>query len=302
MKSSLGILATLIYVIELTSSALAACPPGQHEGPNGRCLPGQAGNPFEHAVRPPPAAEPRPSIVAPATPRAAAPPPTQARPLAPPPSIPQAKTGSLAPPGGADRALTAVRAYLVAKDIPPPSIGAYGIVVLRSKPTAASVDRLIRACHSFVAYLPKQQSIPASVPLEDQMVTIWPLDSPKDPAALKDDCSFVTQHYDLYAGDSAISDAGNQGARLDGRGPFLIGWSPSSARGVPDRLVLVVDMSSFESQDSFDQAFLFWKQKVVEDPSLWRRGFSVERVRLALRDFVDHYGSNLLDAVKLSKQ
>src|SRR5690348_12140080 len=109
MKSSLGVLATVIYLVGLTHAALAAFPPGQREGPHGRCLPGQAGNPFEHAVRPPPAAEPRPSLVPPTTPQAAAPPPAQAHPPAPSPSIPQAKTGSPAAPIGADRALTAVR-------------------------------------------------------------------------------------------------------------------------------------------------------------------------------------------------
>ena len=54
-------------------------------------------------------------------------------------------------------------------------------------------------------------------------------------------------------------DAEQQGAKLDGPGPFLIGWSPSNSRGIPDKVVLVVNMSSFESQDSFDNAFFFGK-------------------------------------------
>ncbi|HJS87290.1 MAG TPA: hypothetical protein VJ779_17690, partial [Acetobacteraceae bacterium] len=84
-----------------------------------------------------------------------------------------------------------------------------------------------------------------------------------------------------------------------GRGPFLIGWSPSNMRGVPDAIVLIVDMSDFESQQSFDEAFLFWQRKIVEDPQLWRSGFSLERVRLAVRDFVDHYGKSIEAAIKI---
>ena len=128
------------------------------------------------------------------------------------------------------------------------------------------------------------------------MLTIWPLDEPSSPNAARDDCNFAIDHYDLYAADSAIADAARQGAEFGAEGPFLIGWSPSNSRGVPDKLVLVVDMSLYDSQDSFDQAFQFWKEKIVEDPSLWRSGFSIETVRLPMRDFADHYGDTILKA------
>jgi hypothetical protein len=131
------------------------------------------------------------------------------------------------------------------------------------------------------------------------MVTIWPLDAPEAQQAKDDDCDFLIDQYELYGGVSAIEDAGRQGATLDGEGPYLIGWSPSNARGVPDKVVLVVDLSAFESQDSFNSAFLFWQKKIVEDPQLWRSGFMVERIRLALRDFVDRYGNDILSAVKI---
>jgi hypothetical protein len=133
----------------------------------------------------------------------------------------------------------------------------------------------------------------------DQMLTIWPLDDPSAQRAIADDCKFVIEHYDLYGGFSAIRDAKRQGAKLDGRGPFLIGWSPSNTRGIPDKVVLVVDLSSFESQDSFDNAFLFWQTKIVEDPMLWRSGFSIEGIRLVIRDFVDHYGQDVMKATRI---
>jgi hypothetical protein len=195
--------------------------------------------------------------------------------------------------------LQPVRAYLRADAIPPPAIGAYGVVAFRAKPTSANRERLLKVCDSFVAFLPRQETLPRSVSLSDQLVTIWPLEDPASKQAAADKCDFVVDNYDLYGGLSAVRDAERQGAKLDGRGPFLIGWSPSNARGVPNKVVLIVDMSSFESQDSFDNAFLFWQKKIVQNPALWRTGFSIEGVRLAMRDFVDHYGGNILDAIKL---
>lgn len=213
--------------------------------------------------------------------------------------------GGAANPGGTRidaRRLVPVRAYLRNADIPPAQIGAYGVVAFRARPTSATRNRLLMACTSFVTSIPKQSSIPSSVAVSDQMLTVWPLDDPDAPEAVKDDCNFVIDHYDLYGGDSAIADAQRQGAKFGDDGPFLIGWSPSTTRGVPDKLVLVVDMSAYNSQDSFDHAFLFWKQKIVEDPALWRNGFSLEALRLAVRDFADHYGDTILKAVSAWKK
>lgn len=200
-----------------------------------------------------------------------------------------------------DRQLVPVRAFLRSADIPPAEFGAYGIMALRAKPTSVTRERLKMACASFIAYLARQASVPKSVSLSDQMLTIWPLDFPDADEAKNDNCDFLLDHYELYGADSAISDAAKQGAQFGNDGPFLIGWSPSNTRGVPDKLVLVVDMSSYSSQDSFNQALRFWKEKIVEDPRLWRSGFSIEKFRLSIRDFVDHYGETILAAARLSK-
>lgn len=192
------------------------------------------------------------------------------------------------------------RSFLRAKDIPPASIGAYGVVALRAKPTPANRDRLMKTCIAYIASLPRQNTLPTSVPLSDQMLTIWPLDDPDADEARADDCGFALDHYDLYGGISAIQDAERQNVMLDGSGPFLIGWSPSNTRGIPDKLVLVIDLSSFESQDSFDEAFMMWQRKIVQNPALWRGGFSMEQVRLTLRDFVDHYGQDVVKMFHLT--
>jgi hypothetical protein len=99
-------------------------------------------------------------------------------------------------------------------------------------------------------------------------------------------------------GQSAIRDATGQGNQLQNRGPYLIGWSPATSRGQKDAVVLVIDMSSYEEQTGFDQAFRFWRQKIVQDPGLWRNGFSTEGIRTTVQDFVNHYGKSIIDAIK----
>ena len=196
--------------------------------------------------------------------------------------------------------LTPVRAYLRADQIPPPGVGAYGILALHGRPTAATNSRLTMACNAFLAYLPRQEDLPSSVPLTDQMLTIWPVDNPDAPEMKADKCDYMLGHYDLYAAQSAMQDAERQHGDFAGEGPFLIGWSPSDTRGRPDKLVLIVDMSSYDSQDRFDHALQFWKEKIVEEPDLWRSGWSLDQLRLAIRDFTDRYGSDIVHAVRLS--
>ena len=131
------------------------------------------------------------------------------------------------------------------------------------------------------------------------MITVWPLDNPEAEEARRDDCDYALDHYDLVASEAAIRDAHVQHADFSGEGPYLVGWSPSNSRTVPDALVLVVDLSADTTQPQIDQKFLFWKNEIVEDPSKWRSGFVAERIRESIRKFADTYGQAMLDAIKL---
>lgn len=199
---------------------------------------------------------------------------------------------------GATRALQPARIYLRASQIPIPGVGAYGVVALRGRPTDATRDRLMRLCQAYVTYLPRWDTLPGSVAAADRMATIMPVDDPDASRVKSDDCSYVLDHYDVYGGLSALEDAARQGADVSGVGPFLIGWAPASARGQPDKVVLVYDMSAFVSQDSFDRAFIWWQQKIILDPALWRHGWSVDRIRISVRDFFDRYGQAAMEAIK----
>jgi hypothetical protein len=133
------------------------------------------------------------------------------------------------------------------------------------------------------------------------MLTVWPVDDPDDKGAKNDDCSFVVDHYDLFGGLSAIQDARIQGVTLLGQGPFLIGWSPSKTRGLPDKIVLAIDLSSYNEQSSLNEMFMFWQQKIVQVPTLWRGGFSLEPIRLVIKEFADRYGQDIIDSIKYTK-
>ncbi len=202
---------------------------------------------------------------------------------------------AMAPP----HRLTPAAVFLPPESIPPAGVGAYGIMALRAQPTDASTGRLTMACKAFLASLPPQESLPTSIAVADQMLTIWPLLSSGLAEAECGSCPHLLEHYALFAGQAAIADAEVAAGALHGAGPFLIGWSPSNKRGVPDAVVLVVDMSGLQTQERFDDAFRFWQEKVIGDPQLWRNGFDAERLRLSVKDFVDRYGTAIQSAVKL---
>jgi hypothetical protein len=192
--------------------------------------------------------------------------------------------------------LQPLRAYLSAKDIPPPDVGAYGLVVFRSRPTPANREKLMKVCLSFVAHF--DPSTKGTAAVGDQMWTVWPVDDPNAKEVKKDDCSYAIEHYDLIAAENAISDATLQHADFSGEGPFLVGWSPSKSRKIPDSVILVVDMSSDQTQQEIDHQFEFWKNEIVGDPEKWRGGFLTERIKERLRQYADRYGPALLESIK----
>jgi len=98
----------------------------------------------------------------------------------------------------------------------------------------------------------------------------------------------------------AIQDADkHREALASRRGPFLIAWAPSESRFVPDAVVLIMDLSSFEGQHSFVEVFQDWRQQITDKPELWRRGgFNVEALRRIIRDTFDRYGEGLMRLIK----
>jgi hypothetical protein len=195
--------------------------------------------------------------------------------------------------------LKPVRDFIEPDEIPPEGVGAYGMVAFSHKPTSTTRERFTFVCEAFLSTLPQRQSLPTSVPISQQMITYWPIEERKPERIAAGDCDYMIDKYHLFSGLESIQDVGRQGRRLaERRGPFLIGWSPAESRYEKDKVVLIMDLSNFESATSFREAFQSWRTKITENPSLWHNGFSIERIRIAMRDFLDRYGDAILKAMK----
>lgn len=197
------------------------------------------------------------------------------------------------------RELRASRSFLPPHDFPPVDFAAYGIVAFPARAVPATEARHVMICEAYVATLPTPSDLP--VPVEEQMVTVWPLDSEeiaarlqaesRDPASFNA-CPEAVRHYHLPTTLLAIRHAlVDVGAR---DGPFLLAWSPSSDKGKEDALVLVADLSGLESYLSILGKFQQWREDIEHNPELWKDGWSIARLRIALRDWADRYGPAVL--------
>ncbi len=196
--------------------------------------------------------------------------------------------------------LLTVRALIERSELPPRGVAAYGIVAFTSLPIAIDIERYKFVCEAFKATLIPQESLPSGTPLSVQMVTFWPINNKHAPDAVRADCSHLVENYDLETGLDAIHDADKQAERLaERRGPFLVAWSPAESRYKSDSLVLVMDLSRVDGQQNFLEIFQTWRQKIVDNPSLWHGGFvDIETFRRIVRDTLDRYGDGILKLIK----
>ena len=173
------------------------------------------------------------------------------------------------------------------------------MVAFTSLPLPREVERHKYVCEAYKTTLINQESLPSDTPPSVQMVTFWPIKNKRTSAARQMDCDHLIAAYDLSAALQAIQDADNQREALASRrGPFLIGWSPAKSRFERNAVVLVMDLSRLDSQESIAEVFKAWRQKIIDDPGLWRNGWDLRTVRLVLRDTLDRYGESLVKFIK----
>jgi hypothetical protein len=192
--------------------------------------------------------------------------------------------------------LWTVRALIEPAEMPPRELGGYGIVAFTTRPLPQDVERYKSVCEAYKATLMSQGELPPNTPLSAQMITYWPITNKNTPEAQRADCAHLVSNYALRLGLDAIQDADKQNEGLASRrGPFLIAWAPSESRFVPGSVVLVMNLSQFETQRSFTEVFQVWRQHITDNPELWHRnGFNIEAVRRIIRDTFDRYGDGLL--------
>jgi hypothetical protein len=180
---------------------------------------------------------------------------------------------------------------------PPTAFAAYGIVAFRSRATSDNKPRHEMICRAYVAGLLHSTEVQA--PQKRQMVTIWPIEADNEATRINavsgdDLCPDAVRHYGLLTSSGAITSAQRSNVRLDGRGPFLLAWSPAEEMGKPDAKVLVSDLSGLENAEQAEEIFRLWSTKIQQDPELWSNGWSIEKFKLAARFFLDKYGPKLL--------
>jgi len=193
--------------------------------------------------------------------------------------------------------LRAVRALIEPAEMPPRDGVGYGIVAFTTRPLSHDIERYKAICEAYKATLISVLELPANTPPSEQLVTYWPITNKNTPEAQRADCPHLVANYALRLALDAIQDADKRNQKLASRrGPFLIAWAPSESRFVPDAVVLVLDLSDKDSQRSFTEVFQDWRQKITDNPEVWRRpnGFNVEMVRRIIRDTFDRYGDGVL--------
>ena len=183
------------------------------------------------------------------------------------------------------------REFVEQHDYPPLNTAAYGIVAFPQGGTPGQKERMVSICQSYYeTFLTPQQ---VSTPISEQMVTVWPVDSSRNLLAIsrksksQEACDLAVEHYGLKTSLTAISEAEltTKGFNLNGMGPFLLASAPSTQKGKKDTLVLVVDLSQSTNEEQYLDYFRKWRDDIVKNPALWNNGWSLEKVRLAIRSW-----------------
>ena len=196
--------------------------------------------------------------------------------------------------------IVSTRRFMERHDYPPVLSAAYGIIAFTQLSTPDQKDRLKKICHAYIATFPS--STETGAPIEKQMITVWPLDSNKSVLLLSNNkdsatqCELAVLHYDLPTSLTALKEAAltAPNTHLDGLGPYMLAWSPSSMKGHKDTLVLVRDLSTATTEEQYLEYFREWRTDIEQNPSLWNNGWSLEKLRLAIRDWADKTGTLLL--------
>ena len=201
--------------------------------------------------------------------------------------------------------LTASRSFAGPNQYPPEEFAAYGILAFRSRASSHNHSRHLMICEAYVASLVhwSELTIALNVALNEQMVTVWPVDSDPDADTLnrapRDSrllCEFAISNYGLVVAQQALTDAELSGVDVTDNGPFLLAWSPSTNKGKKDTLVLVSNLSDVTTYDQTRDMVQEWVLDIQQNPELWRGadGWNVEMVRAKIRLWVDKYGPKAL--------
>jgi hypothetical protein len=197
-------------------------------------------------------------------------------------------------------AIRAARLFAGPSQYPPEAFAAYGVVAFRARASSGERARHVMLCEAYVAALPRSAEL--RVPVEEQMVTVWPIDADHTADELNqlrgtEICETAVGHYGLRTALEAINDAGEARVGRDRRGPFLLAWSPSHDKGDPEALMLVADLSDVTTYAQAEAFFVLWRTDIEANPEYWNRGWDMERLRVAIQLWVDRFGSQIFSVL-----
>lgn len=203
------------------------------------------------------------------------------------------------PPGiEFDGVVRSSRLFAGPNQFPPESFAAYGIVAFTARASDSDRSRHLMICDAFVNTVPHSSELSA-VPQSEQMATVWPIErdsdaelankSPRDSV-----CELATDKYGLVTARTAIRDAEATGQSLNGRGPFLLAWSPPQAKGGTDAIVLIADLSNVTTYEQAAAVMRGWVDDIEQNPQLWKRGWDLETLRVGIQQWLDRYGTQIL--------
>ncbi|MEO0989938.1 MAG: hypothetical protein AAFX00_03200 [Pseudomonadota bacterium] len=199
---------------------------------------------------------------------------------------------------GGPEGLWASRLFAGPGHVPPDSFRAYGVLAFQSLANRDDRDRHLMICEAYVASLPSADLDLAGIDRDKQMATVWPINSNMLAEPLNQDrapCDNAVDHYGLAASLQAIKHAQIAGAPLDGRGPFLLAWSPPQQKGLDDALILTADLSDIDDPERVRDAFRRWRADIERDPGLWaENGWEATGLRVKIRIWADDVGPKVL--------
>ncbi|MFV0303289.1 MAG: hypothetical protein ACK5IP_20880 [Paracoccus sp. (in: a-proteobacteria)] len=192
--------------------------------------------------------------------------------------------------------INATRIFSGPTDYPPDDFAAYGIVAFPGAAISQERNRYIMICEAYVAIVPNAMDV--ITPLSEQMVTVWPVNSDQLGNELtlesSQPCDRAVSSYDTQAGGMALRDAMRTGVNIGvDRGPYLLAWSPGRHRGTQDAAVLRLNMSYVETYAQATDVFRRWVRDIEERPELWNNGWSIDSIRLIIRNWADDIGADI---------
>lgn len=188
--------------------------------------------------------------------------------------------------------LLPTRIFLEPHRIPPDtSYAGYALLAFPSRATSNDYDRHLWICEAFMNAL--QSTYGVAEPIEQQFVTVWPVSSrsianhlnqigkanspSEDVLSI---CETAINHYDLTTSQHMIGVARQKEVRLEGKGPFLIAWSPASDFRESGRPVLVLDLSRANDPGVALSLLLDWYTDIQLDYEVLTGGFTMDLLRI----------------------